>query len=62
MYREDVINAYKEALRLYGVSEESIIKYTLAFQTGYDAGVLANEDSNTKEKMISLLQYEEKLN
>jgi hypothetical protein len=61
-YREKVLKAYEESLRAYGVNEVTLKSAILAFETGFNAGMLFHDDEDTKETMIDNLTQEPNIN
>lgn len=56
-YRERVLESYRQSLIAYGVNEKILKGLLIAFQTGYDCGLLhsAKEDKQ-KEMETAILQ------
>jgi hypothetical protein len=58
-YFQRVHNAYRDAMMGMGVSEDVINFCLYAFETGFNAGVLYNDDLDLQEQMVkSLLEKE----
>lgn len=61
-YFEKVTNAYRDSLMAYGVSED-VINYALyAFETGFNAGILHNNDIHLQDQMVRAILNENNLN
>lgn len=61
-YFEKVTNAYRDSLMAYGVSED-VVNYALfAFETGFNAGILHNNDIELQQQMVAAILNENKLN
>jgi hypothetical protein len=57
-YRERVLESYRQSLLSYGVSELILKASLIAFQTGYDAGMLHNADEEKQQQMEANILYE----
>lgn len=61
-YFEKVTNAYIDSMLAMGVSED-VVNYALfAFETGFNAGMLYNDDILLQQEMIEALLKEDNLN
>jgi hypothetical protein len=56
-YRQQVLEAYMNALITSGASEQTITIALMGFETGFAAGVLMNDDDDYKKEMINNLTY-----
>jgi hypothetical protein len=54
-YFQRVHNTYRDALIGVGVSEDVINFCLFAFETGFNCGILYNEDIEIQEQMIKTL-------
>lgn len=54
-YLEKVTNAYRDAMMESGVSEDTVNFALFAFESGFTAGTLNNEDINLQQKMVKLI-------
>jgi hypothetical protein len=54
-YRQSVFSAYLDSARKLGLDSKALDIIMLAFDTGYSAGVLHNEDNNLQQEMIEAL-------
>lgn len=61
-YFQNVHNAYRDSMLSMGVSENIINFCLYAFETGFNAGMLYNDDIQLQQEMIEALLNEDKLN
>lgn len=61
-YQDEVINAYRESLKGYGISEEVVNSALAAFKTGYFAGTFHEGDLELQREMISKILNASKIN
>jgi tape measure domain-containing protein len=54
-YLQKVSNAYRDAMMESGVSEDNINFALFAFETGFTAGTLHNEDINLQKEMVKMI-------
>jgi hypothetical protein len=57
-YRVRVLESYRQSLLSYGYSEKMIKGFLIAFQTGYDCGLLHNSNEDKQQRMENSLLYE----
>lgn len=61
-YQDKVINAYRDAMMKMGVSEDVLNFCLYAFDTGFSAGMLYNDDIGIQKEMVASILNENKLN
>jgi hypothetical protein len=60
-YREDVLKAYEESLKSYGVTEITLKSALLNFNAGFAAGIKSGDEVE-QQKMIKSLTQKPNLN
>jgi hypothetical protein len=61
-YFEKVTNAYRDAMLEMGVSEDVVNFCLYSFETGFNAGMLYNDDIELQQEMVSAILNENNLN
>jgi hypothetical protein len=57
-YRERVLESYQQSLESYGYSEKIIKCLLIAFNTGYDCGLLHSANPDKQKEMENAILYE----
>lgn len=61
-YQDKVLNAYRDAMMKMGVSEDVLNFCLYAFDTGFSAGMLYNDDISLQQEMVAAILNENILN